>query len=355
MAVKNKTESQVNYHTLQLYPWQLNDWHRLLRYQDSGKIPHALLINGKAGLAKFELTMLWAKSVLCDANAETINANTACNHCPSCELFNAGTHPDFKLLQTNEDVKTIKIDQVREVVEFLSLTRARGKARLVVINPAEAMTVSAANSLLKTLEEPPENTILLLVCSNPGFLPATIRSRCQNFAIKLTDMQPARQWLSETSGKSPDEVEFALKLAENAPLTGLGYLEADIAQIHDDLLTDWQMLASGKAKSVKIAEKWLKQPDNIPIKLVYSWIVDMIRHHSILAGNSGDRDIEQNALLYYKDNIILNELAERIPAKRLYGIYDKVLDIIRFGHTSLNMQLQLESLLIQWSLVAQSR
>lgn len=355
MPAQKPTIAASNYSELQLYPWQAKDWQQLSQYQDSGKIPHALLISGKAGLAKFDLAMLWAKTILCDNRLDVNGVKTACNHCASCELFNGETHPDFKLLQKLDDAKTIKIDQVREVVEFLSLTRARGNARLVVINPAEAMTVSAANSLLKTLEEPPENTILLLVSSNPSFLPATIRSRCQNFLAKLPDVQPVHQWLTETSSKSPAEVEFALKFAENAPLTGLAYLEANIGQIHDDLLKDWHMLATGSAKSVKITEKWLKQPDNIPIKLVYSWIVDMIRYHSMLSDTQRDRDVAQNTLLYYKDNVILKELATRIPAKRLYGIYDKVLDIIRYGNTSLNAQLQMESLLVQWSLVAQTR
>jgi len=358
MSDLNETsEMLVANDSLEVYPWQKAAWNKLIQYKQSGKMPHALLLSGKKGLAKAELGMLWAKSLLCEQIDKSVlkNSAVACNQCVSCQLFNAETHPDFKLVQPEELGKAIKVDQIRELVDFVSLTRTRGTIRVIIVNPAEAMNTNAANSLLKTLEEPPENTLLILVSSEPQFLPATIRSRCQQFPLSVSDMGQLHDWLMKTSKNTDYEVSFALNLAENAPLLGLSYLDSEIVKLSDDLLKDWQMLAQGALKPTNVAEKWLKQPENVPIKLVYTWLVDMIRYHSLQGSIMEQADVDQTQLLYYKDNEILKDLALSIPIKRLFGIYDKVIDMIKFGHTSLNKQLQFESLLIQWSLIAQQK
>jgi len=339
----------------QLYPWQLSDWEQLRQYQNNEAIPHALLITGKEGLAKFSLATLWAKTLLCETILPGSLSDTdskACGHCPSCELFQAGTHPDYLCVEPTEPGKAIKVDQIRDVVKFVSLTRTRSNIRVIIICPAEAMNVNAANSLLKTLEEPPENTVLILLSSNNHSLPATIHSRCQHMSISSTKPTELRTWLAENGNNSADELDLALSIAENVPLKAQFYLDSSIYAVNTDLLTDWQLLASGKAKPSTIAEKWLKQPDNLPIKLVYTWVVDMIRYHSTVINEIDD--LEQK-IFYHKNNQQLINLAGSIPLKRLFGIYDKVIDILKLQHTSLNNQLQLESLLIQWSLIAQSK
>lgn len=359
----SQSYSQEN---LQLYPWQKTDWHQLLQYQNTQKIPHALLLTGSKGLAKFELSMLWAKTLLCETllnKKQLTNEAIACGHCTECELFTANTHPDFMLIQPEEEGKAIKVAQIRELVEFVSLTKSRGIRRVIIISPAESMNLNAANSLLKTLEEPPENTLIILVSSKPHSLPATIRSRCQHFPVASADTATMQLWLAGKGEYSHEEVDLALSLTENTPLNAQFYLDSSILNICESLLNDWQMLASGAAKPTTIAEKWLKQPENLPIRLVYTWLVDMIRYHSInhshnMAQNktpdkTGDEDIQP--LFYHNGNIALQKLAFSIPVKRLFVMYDKVIEILKSGHTSLNKQLQLESLLIQWSLIAQRK
>jgi len=339
----------------QLYPWQLSDWEQLRQYQNNNTIPHALLITGKEGLAKFSLAALWAKTLLCETILPGSLSDThtmACGHCPSCELFQAGTHPDYLCVEPSESGKAIKVDQIRDVVKFVSLTRTRSNIRVIIINPAEAMNVNAANSLLKTLEEPPENTVLILLSSNNHSLPATIHSRCQHMSISSIKLSELRSWLAENGEHSFDELDLALSIAENVPLKAQFYLDSSIYAVNKDLLTDWQLLALGQAKPSTITEKWLKQPDNLPIKLVYTWVVDMIRYHSTVINEIDDIERE---IFYHKNNQQLINLAGSIPLKRLFGMYDKVIDILKLQHTSLNKQLQLESLLIQWSLIAQSK
>lgn len=342
----------------QLLPWQQADWKKLREYQNNKNIPHALLISGSKGLAKSELALLWAKTLLCETVLPGMlsdNQTTACGHCASCELFQADTHPDYMLIEPEEAGKAIKVDQIRKLVEFVSLTRARGDIRVILVNPAEAMNVNASNSLLKTLEEPPENTVIILVSSKPSSLTATIRSRCQHFPVSAVDTNIMRDWLASGSEKSAEELDLALSLAEYAPLNARFYLDSSILAIAGDLLNDWYMLACGTAKPTTIAEKWLKQPENVPIQLVYTWVIDMIRYHSIQGNDIVDIEPEVRHTFYHKNSQILQNLGLSIPLKRLFGIYDKVLEIMKLGHSSLNIQLQLESLLIQWSLIAQSK
>jgi len=341
----------------QLFPWQLTDWHKLRQYQSNKNIPHALLITGSKGLAKSELAVLWAKTLLCETVLPGMLSDsqaTACGHCGSCELFQAGTHPDYMFIEPEETGKAIKVDHIRRLVEFVSLTRSRGSIRVILLNPAESMNVNAANSLLKTLEEPPENTVIILVSSKPSALTATVRSRCQHFPVAAVDAASMRAWLAEGTDKTAAELDLALSLAEYTPLNAKFYLDSSILAVADDLLYDWKMLASGTAKPTVIAEKWLKQPENIPINLVYTWVIDMIRYHSIKS-NADILDSEIRTNFYHKDSQLLQNLALSIPLKRLFGIYDKVLEVLRLEHSSLNNQLQMESLLIQWSLIAQSK
>ena len=342
----------------ELYPWLTSNWQKLLQYQNTRQIPHALLLSGNAGLGKFELALFWTKALLCEtlSNSKALDIKTqACGQCAACELFAANTHPDFMLIAPEEEGKAIKVGQIRALVEFLALTQSRASRRVIVVNPAEAMNINAANSLLKTLEGPPENTIIILVSSKPHTLPATIRSRCQHFPVTVSNIPIMQHWLSQKGTFSQNDVDLALSLTENTPLNALFYLDSSILGHCEDLLNDWQKLASGEVSAPAVAEKWLKQPGNLPIRLVYTWLVDMIRYYSVNYDNKGRLDDNSRTLFYYNDNTVLQTLANTIPLRRLFVMYDKVIEILKFEHTSLNKQLHLESLLIQWSLIAQRK
>ena len=340
-----------------IYPWQRTDWKKLRQYQTNDSIPHALLLTGKQGLAKSNLALLWAETLLCESifpGSLSDDTAKACGECASCSLFQSGSHPDFLVVEPSEPGKAIKVDQIRDLVEFVSLTCSRAKFRIIVISPAEAMNVNAANSLLKTLEEPPPNTIVILVSASPASLPATIRSRCRIFAVSPATSEVLQNWLAQRRQNTADEREFALSISENSPVNAAFYLDSAILKLNSSLLEDWYQLAIGTAKASKIAEKWLKQADNLPIKLVYTWVVDMIRYRSLDDGSPSKTDAGMKEIFYYKYNQQIESLACSIPLKRLFGIYDKVIELIKPGNTALNDQIQLESLLIQWSLVAQT-
>lgn len=192
------------------------------------QLPHALLIAGQRGLGKFDLARRFAASLLCE---NPTPAAQACGVCAACGWLAQGNHPDFRLLQPealaeeNADgaessnkkkpSQQITIDQVRALDEFLHVGTHRHGARVILINPAEAMNRSTANALLKSLEEPIASTLFLLVTSEADRLLPTIRSRCQLLPVQQPARALAEQWLAQAG---VDQPAHWLALAGGAPL-----------------------------------------------------------------------------------------------------------------------------------------
>ena len=161
-------------------PWQRQVWDRLAATFNQGSLSHAYLIQAEQGTGAEQLADAMLSALLCESDALH-----ACGECESCQLLKAGTHPDaFKL--GLEDTAVLKVDQIRAAIRFSTGTAARGGYRCIVITPAEAMNVNAANALLKLLEEPGEKTVLMLVSYLVNAVPATVKSRCQIITPSIT-------------------------------------------------------------------------------------------------------------------------------------------------------------------------
>ena len=200
-----------------LLPWQTQAAADALSRKASW--PHAMLITGTRGIGKRTLALNFARSLLCEAPRAD---GFACGACASCGYVAAGQHPDLRMVEPFEiedgDVKpliNIPVDHIRDLIEWANLTNHRGMAKVAIVIPADMMQPAAANALLKTLEEPPSDTFLMLVTPEPGRLLATVRSRCFRLEAPRPSPDEASQWLEQAGVAKASTV---LAQAAGAPL-----------------------------------------------------------------------------------------------------------------------------------------
>lgn len=196
-----------------LLPWLAAPLQRLLQTPQG----HALLLQGPPGVGQFDLAMAAAQAWLCEQDQPEM-APAACGVCPSCRLFQSHNHPDLMVLLPDalreslgwaeegegagsekasaaKPSKEIKVESVRRAVTFSQMTSARGRAKVLLIHPAERMNHIAANALLKTLEEPPGQARFVISSAAPDALLPTVRSRCQALTLPLPETALACAWL----------------------------------------------------------------------------------------------------------------------------------------------------------------
>ena len=203
-------------------PWYQPLISQITGLQDQKRLPHAILL-GLPGETN-ETGFLWhlSMSLLC----RTRNDGQPCGQCRSCQLMLANTYPDFKLVSLQYDEgkkklnKNIKIDQIRELIHEVYLTRSYDNLKIAVIYPADKMSIAGANSLLKTLEEPAENALIILATHRPGKIPVTIRSRCQQWSLPLPSTDKALEWL-QLEGLENEVAAQYLDLAGGDPLLAM--------------------------------------------------------------------------------------------------------------------------------------
>lgn len=230
-----------------LLPWQQRQYQEFIQRAANGRLGHAWLVSGIAGIGKLQFVRYIARYLLCRQPAEA----QPCGRCSSCHLFSQGTHPDWFLLQPPK--RLIVVDQVREAIEFANNTSQRGGYKILCIDPADAMNLNAANALLKLLEEPPAGTLLFLLSPQPGLLLATLRSRCQQLKLAMPARSEALAWL-EARGCSTDAARL-LQKAGGAPLRALALSETGLLAEHDSIMQCVQEVLAGSCSPIQAARK----------------------------------------------------------------------------------------------------
>ncbi len=239
---------------LEIYPWQEKQKRRLLELQQQDRFPHALLLCGSEGIGLNQFAQTFAMQMLCLSKGT--DPENACGTCQSCQLFSAGSHPDVSIIEPEEEGKQIKIAQIRELIDYVTLKSFSGNSKIAIIEPADAMNRSTANALLKTLEEPPSQSLLFLLSHRPSNLPMTIRSRCQRIDFDAAYDQTASKWLNEQSVNSDLSAELLLRLSAGGPLKALNLVEEGQLQHRHALLEDLKLLSQKNAVPVQIAAHW---------------------------------------------------------------------------------------------------
>lgn len=206
------------------YPWQQAQWQRIERLIDADKLPHAFLLSGVDETGKLDFALALAARLLCEKS----QGGRACGDCKGCKLFEAGSHPDLLRIEPEAKGKAISVDVIRNLITFTAKTAMLNGWRIVIVNPAEAMTQSAANALLKTLEEPGTATLLMMVHHQRGELMATIRSRCQLILFPAPPRGQVYPWLREQV--EAGQVDRLIELAGGRPLRAVRIAEAGMQE-----------------------------------------------------------------------------------------------------------------------------
>lgn len=306
-------------------PWLLADAKPLLSAANKKRLHHALLITGVTGIGKVAFCHWLAEALLCRNRTES----GACGACPSCMQLLADSHPDYRAVLPEGANAGIKVESVRELVEWMHLTAGQESYRVALITEANGLNHHSANSLLKTLEEPADNAVLVLGVTRMGALPATIRSRCQKITLKMHDQQAAVHWLATHCA----EPEKALIEAGGAPFAALHNLEDEQTQAKALLLTAWTDLFLHKGSVGRIADSLSKLESSDCLSTFSKW--------SVLAAK------KTQEVPFIDTPAITSAIADtyhRLPGEQWFTLHNRLLQLHRSDSASFKTQTVLEGL-----------
>ena len=309
-------------------PWLAPATAVLAAARRSGRLPHALLIHEAPGAGGDWLAHWAARLALCERSGEA-----PCGECSACRRVLAWQHPDLIRVSPVEDSRQIRIEQVRDLAAELALTSHAGGYKVALLDPADSMNRFAANALLKTLEEPPPRTLLVLVASQPSRLPPTVLSRCQRLTVRAPTRAAAVAWLTEVRGKGAWDA--ALETLGEAPLLLVHADPEPVAQIGDESRKALDAVAAGRADPLATAERWARSELSLRLRCFENWLTERIRR----GPGPGNLMPELRAGPY------LPAAATVLNIRELFGLLDEVRELRAALDAPLNRALALEALL----------
>ena len=284
------------------------------------------------------MAQAWAQALLCES---PLADGAACDQCPACHWVNAGTHPDFRLVtlqeKTTKEGETrmataIEVDQAREAVDFVQLSTYRAGFRVVLVNPADTLNLASANALLKVLEEPPLNTVFVLVSDQPRRLLPTIRSRCTRLDIGLPPLDTAAQWLA---GQGVDDAMNLLALSGGTPLDAQRW--ADSSELDERRGVLEGLARPAQLDPVTLGERWKAISPQTWHNVAYKWLGDLLAV-KLQGSVQFNRDFAE----------VLARLGEAADLAKLLALARTQANEGRILAHPLNRALQLEAWLIQY-------
>ena len=266
-------------------PWLEDELQELKRRFTQARLPHALLFAGQSGVGKSWLAEALAGYLLCETHDR-------CGHCKGCQLLAAGTHPDLKVVSLEDGAQQIKIEQIRELIDWVNQTAQMNGAKISIINPAHKVNRNSANALLKVMEEPPSGNHIILISDDPAVLLPTIRSRAQQLNIGVPSRESALNWLQETEEADGDWATL-LSLSSGSPLLALDRADDDYLNRRQQIAGVWRDLFLRQAPVVQLAESVSKLDLVEVLELGVEMLSDVARLHVSKSENSiVNKDIE---------------------------------------------------------------
>lgn len=345
-----------------LYPWLLPQWERLAPRYPS--LPHGLLITGPPGIGKTRFALHLASLLLCNQSTES----SACGQCDSCRLLAAVTHPDLHILlsekafsETAESLEALSVryrlekasrtkrepspiigvDSVRLLIENLAKKSHTAEAKVVILRPAEALNINAANALLKVLEEPAGRTYFLLVTDEPFALPPTIRSRCVSLVLTGPDRNEAIGWLQACYPKEAG-LEAALSMADGAPLGAAQLIESGRGReaARRPYLSDLYAILMGQVDPLEAADHWAKEDVRVLLRWLQRTLVDLLRIRTL------QRDLRDGAS---EESRMRREMAQVIGSNECRNVYRYIGEYLSWPAGAVDERLHLEDILVRVS------
>lgn len=321
------------------YPWQEQNWLSITK--DFNQLPNAWLFYGQPGIGKVDFAQAVAAALLCKTPHKN---HHACGHCLSCHWFHKGNHPDFYIVtptlptietdivsRSLKKMPLIKMEAIQQMMNFASLSSHQGALRIVLIAPAETMTIAAANALLKMLEEPAKTLLFLMVSHAKARLLPTIVSRCRQFPLSTPSYQCALDWLK----KQPiDDAEAILALQSGSPLLNHATTYSTLHQNFIKILSQPTLIAL-----LSITEEMEQQKVPLALSLTWlaKWLFDLIAYQ-----------LSSTIRFHPHEKASLQKLVQWLNGPALFACYDKI-QAIRIGELqALNARTQLETLLMEY-------
>ena len=292
---------------------------------ETGRLAHGILIHEDPGAGGLELARWIAQRVNCSEPK-----GAPCGECQNCKWVTAGQHPDVTRLSPEEDSEFIKIEPVRALIADLALTAHGRGYKVAILSPADTLYLNAANALLKTLEEPPSRSLLLLVTSRPARLLPTLRSRCSRLRLVGPSNEEAARYLEAARGAGP--WSDALAATGAGPFALLDADPAALAQLRNDTIMTLRDIGSGNLQPPAVAERWAKSELAIRLACLESWVTERILE------SAGNRDVTH-----------LSGAASAPKICRLFEFSDAIRDMRKLAHTSINKTMAMEALLWRWA------
>ena len=322
-----------------------------------------------SGIGKKDLAFYLAKALLCQTPQTRMQTQQLepCNQCRSCQLFSAGNHPDLYHLTIPEDKKVIPVDDVRDLIQWGVLNSQLDGKKVIIIEPAEAMNLNAANSLLKTLEEPVSDTIIILLTNKKQALLPTIRSRCQTIDLPLPESDIALQWLIEQGlieqgsmeqglpAQETEQAKLMLSLASGAPLMALNLAQSKQLEVRSTIINQFLSILTGSIDPVQAAESLSKQisagkskkpKKNLLLISAYDviyWIDSIVSDLARL-----EQKCSQNTISNIDQYQNLQQLSHRLNLKNLLQLSELINKAYYDIQGQINVNLLLEKLFIDW-------
>ncbi len=337
-----------------ILPWHQDRWQNLTARTRS--LHHGLLISANPGTGLREFVTELSHYLICEMAYS--NQRSPCLSCQNCKLFEAGSHPDFHVITSeNESAngriellsayseryldvkqrdrkakpgKVVSVNQIRQLIDRFTTHCHISATKIGLIIPADRMNINAANALLKLLEEPPENTILILAASEPARLPRTILSRCVNVKLSEPAVEQSVSWLSDYMPEN--QARIAIHLSGQSPIQAKQLYEFGELEARESYLKSLISTVANQSNPLDVAQQLAK----MEFETTLLWMQQFIKDLTVWCTT------QQKPFWKIPEALSIRQVSEN----RLFALYDRITHYKKIARGSINEQLALEDLLI---------